>query len=139
MKTVKDYLHSLSELFGSNRRSGTTTLIKKIAEKEDVIVIVVDDEHKKEFKGDVYSLTDILGGNFLGKKNKPILVDNGAMIKLLSLCIDHTNILENMISLQELTIDEIGSIIRRDQKSRSISARYKNSKENLSPDYTFWL
>jgi len=63
------------------RRSGTTTLLQRIAKREDVWVLVEHHDNLKDFHGKGV----VVGGlrQLMGTHPKPILVDNGLLLKIL--------------------------------------------------------
>lgn len=114
-------INNLRIFFGSNARSGTSTLVKQISQKHDVIILAGSDRSKhQDFKEckNVISLTDLNSnkgslGLYFGNK-LPIMIDNFTVIRL--------------IEMSEL---EIAS---RDDSIRKLNSKIKEKEYNHNLD-----
>lgn len=78
VSTFLSKLDGLIKFAFNNRQVGTTTLLQKISEENDVIVVVVRSEEKTNFKGEVFTLLELV--NYpQGATPKPYILDNSAI------------------------------------------------------------
>ena len=80
MTKNEEIIKSVFDFMIRNRATGTSTLIKEISEKNDCYVLVGNESETKEFKNSINILNI---SRYRGLANKPILVDNYALIKIL--------------------------------------------------------
>ena len=90
MSKNEEIINSVYDFMIRHRSSGTSTLIKEISEKNDCYVIVGNESETKEFKNSINILNMV---KYRGLANKPILIDNYALLKILDSAMTRFNVL----------------------------------------------
>ena len=113
MSKNEEIIKSVYDFMIRHRSSGTSTLIKEISEKNDCYVIVGNESETKEFPNSINILNMV---KYRGLANKPILIDNYALLKILDSAITRFYVLKEENEKLRKQIEEIEEKVFRSKK-----------------------
>ena len=114
---IKQTLMRFIEFLQINRRTGHTSLLNEIGKKNDVYIIIHDMRMREEFDPEIrdklISITNI--SILQGAPNKPVLLDNKALLDLLNDSVEKINDLAAVAQQRKEILQSINELLSENE------------------------